>query len=85
MTEAMRLPSMVLHAHPGRAQLLLDGHDVSYAISGVTVSCHVGQLPVVTVQLAVHPLDVDGEAVILIPEPTQRMLITLGWTPPTEP
>jgi hypothetical protein len=65
----------------------LDGNDISKALTGVTLTLGVGQVPTATLDLLL--IDVtevqDAETRILIPDATRDALTAIGWTPPAEP
>lgn len=66
--------------------LTLDGHTISpRGVSGLTVEAGAGEVP--RLILDVHVLEnteIDGQMGVYIPEESRELLITLGWTPPTD-
>lgn len=63
-------------------QVVIDGQDVSSGITCVDVEAMAGQLPVVTLHVAMPQVVLDGKAVVKLPEVSVRALRGLGWTPP---
>lgn len=74
-----------LDARPGHGTVRVDGTDISSSITGVTVEARVNDVPRVTLDLRVfETARSDGQAEIIIPDPTRETLIALGWTPPED-
>jgi len=72
---------------PGeRSTVTIDGHDISRALTGLTLSIGVGQIPTATLDLLLIDATQfqDAEARILIPEATRETLLALGWTEPDD-
>lgn len=69
-----------------RHAVCIDGHDISRAVRGLTVSMSAGCLPEVTLDLAIFEAEeiVLGEAHIVVTEPAVELLEQLGWTRPEE-
>lgn len=65
-----------------RGTVVVDGHDISTGVTGVDVEALAGQMPIVTLHLAMPTVLVDGEAVVRLPEVTVDALRQLGWTMP---
>jgi hypothetical protein len=67
----------------GRAQVKLDGEDISDAVSGVGLDFSAREHPRVMLELSGVSADVAvGEAEIQLPAGVVAMLQRLGWTPP---
>lgn len=70
----------------GTAEVLLNGHDIASALTDLTLTMGVGNVP--TAKLRLLLIDTtefqDAETQILIPDATRDLLVTLGWTPPGE-
>ncbi len=63
----------------------LDGQDISRAVRDVTVKMRAGDVPQVTLDLALLGFDEsDLNAEVHLAEPTRDLLTRLGWTPPGE-
>lgn len=62
----------------------IDGTDISHTVQDVTLTARPGQLPTLRLDLVVYTAEVDGEAVVSVPEETAAALVALGWTPPSE-
>lgn len=72
-----------LSSHGYAGTVHLDGQDISRAVRDVTVKMRAGDVPQVTLGLAVHTLDEsDIDAEVRISEDTRTLLSRLGWTPP---
>lgn len=72
---------------PGEhSTVTLDGHDIARALTGLTLTLGVGQVPTATLDLLL--LDItevqDAETRILVPDATRDVLTALGWTAPAE-
>ena len=72
---------------PGeRSTITIDGHDISNALTGLTLEIGVGKVPTATLDLLLIDTTEyqDAETRILIPEATRDTLVALGWTPPEQ-
>lgn len=68
---------------PWSGRITLDDYDASSATQGFTVKSSVGDISTVTLDIAVlHGMELDLEAVVLIPASTVDLLVAHGWTPP---
>lgn len=67
----------------GRGSVLVDGHDISGAVRGVTFESQVGELTRVTLNMpAVHETRLVGEALVSIRDRQAKALHVLGWAAP---
>jgi hypothetical protein len=70
-----------------RGQVLIDGHDIARAVTGLTFTAGVDQV-VPSLQLDLQLIDVtelgSTETKVLLGETVTEALIALGWTPPKE-
>lgn len=66
--------------------LTIGGTEISpRGISGLTVEAGAGEVPRLTLDvLALDITEVGGQMEVLIPEEARELLMTLGWTPPTD-
>lgn len=63
--------------------MVVNGHDLTDAVCGVSVTSRAGHLSEVELDLRVYMVDTYGDgAEVLIPPATRDALIALGWTPP---
>lgn len=60
----------------------VDATDVSDGVRGIRLEGIAGETPRLLLDVPVHVTKVDGEATVLIPDPTHVALEALGWTPP---
>lgn len=61
----------------------IGGVDLSAAVSGLSLTIDHGNLPRLVLTLPIiDGGEVDGEAVVVIPDETKDLLLSLGWTPP---
>lgn len=71
----------------GLSHVEIDGHDISKAVSRLTLDLPANAvLPEVRIELAhveYQPIEM-AEAEVVITEPSREALIALGWTPPPE-
>lgn len=72
---------------PGVHQLLIDGHDVSKAVTSLTLNLEGGGSPELHLRLDNFDLARydHPDTKIVLTDPTRDALIALGWTPPAEP
>lgn len=65
----------------------IDGHDISNAVRSIRFDGEAGMRPRVTLDLHIRDVTTvsSKDTELLIPDATREALITLGWTPPTEP
>jgi hypothetical protein len=69
----------------GRGTVEVDGHDISDAVRGFTLSGEVGHRPRLGLELCVYTSEADGDDVqVHIPDDTAAALVALGWTPPDD-
>nr|WP_024067041.1 hypothetical protein [Streptomyces sp. F2]AHC28120.1 hypothetical protein pFP3.18c [Streptomyces sp. F2] len=68
----------------GMGTVEVDGHDISPAVRGLTLSAKAGHLPRLVLDLLVFTGEIDGEAQVHIPDDTAATLVALGWTPPDD-
>lgn len=61
--------------------IVVNGHDISNACTGYTLSAEVHDIPRLSVDLLTIPA-YNGRAAVTIPGSTRDALIALGWTPP---
>jgi hypothetical protein len=69
---------------PLRPMVTVDGVAL-HGLRGLTFSVGVDRIPVLTAEVMAYAIDVDGQAVVLIPDRVRDTLIQLGWTPPADP
>lgn len=71
---------------PGHASRVeLSGHDISHALTGVTLRLDAGSVPTATLELALWEVPAELDAVeVKVPDETKDLLVRLGWTPPAE-
>jgi hypothetical protein len=65
-------------------RLVVDDIDLSDMTTGLTLTLQAGELPVLAVDLVTLPVEVDGEARLLVADATRTALIAFGWTPPAD-
>lgn len=70
----------------GRGTIHIDGEDFSNGVFGTTITHKFGELTEVELDLAIRRRVIAniGDADILIPDVTRKLLVKLGWTPPAE-
>lgn len=66
----------------GIGTIELDGQNIASGTVGFEIKSRPAHLTEVVVHVAVHELEFDGEARVVIPDATRDALIVLGWTPP---
>lgn len=76
---------IVLTLDGAHSRVLVDGHDISRAVTGVNVHARARGVPRVTLSVLAHAVEVEGVAELQLPAHTRAALIELGWTPPAEP
>lgn len=72
-------------------RIVVNGHDITESVRSYRLRQSVGELPTMTVELALpdvesiveHPA-VAEHAQVLIDGETRAALVALGWTPPEE-
>ncbi|MFG2269128.1 hypothetical protein ACGFNY_05060 [Streptomyces chartreusis] len=71
---------------PGHtSQVELSGHDISHALTGVTLRLDAGSVPTATLEVALWEVPTELDAVqVKVPDETRELLVRLGWTPPAE-
>ena len=71
---------------PGNtSRVELSGHDISRALSGVSLRLEAGCVPTATLDLVLWEMPTELDAVqVKVPDPTKELLVRLGWTPPAE-
>lgn len=63
--------------------VLVDGVDVAPGCLGYQLVVLPGNAPQLVLDLKLlQGGEVDGDAIVSVPEPTRRALLALGWTPP---
>lgn len=67
----------------GVGAIAVNGHDISNAVTGLTIGAGPGQAPYVQMTLR-GVVDLTTPARIELPPETVQALQTLGWTPPTD-
>lgn len=71
---------------PTGYSITVDGHDISTALTEISVAMRAGQHTEATLNL--RYIDVtevqDTETRILVPGETRDALVALGWTPPAD-
>ncbi|OUC99330.1 hypothetical protein [Streptosporangium minutum] len=75
-----------LHLTPGflGSTVEVDGQKLT-GIRALDLHTAVNELPTITLDLIIREVDVDGEAIVTVPDKTHAALVALGWTPPAEP
>jgi hypothetical protein len=63
--------------------LVLDGHDVSDGVGGLSLDVRAGRAPQVTLHLDVREFGFDGDVQVGVTASAERALIKAGWTPPS--
>lgn len=82
-TESVRAAHIAIDAD-GFGRVSVNSDDLSNAIQGVFLSCRVGKLPRLILDLTIaETIDAVAEAEVAIPAATRDALVALGWTPPT--
>jgi hypothetical protein len=73
-----------IRSGPGRhdRQLLIDGLDIADSVYRLEYRTDPDEVDQLLVDLLLLETDIEGEAVVEIPESTHRALVGLGWTPP---
>lgn len=67
----------------GAGTVEVDGHDISDAVRGFTLSGKVGHRPRLDLELCVYTSEASsGDVQVHIPDDTAATLVALGWTPP---
>lgn len=64
--------------------VLVDGVDISQALTGITLKASADEPHEVTLRLAMDRVDATVEAAATVPRETRDALVALGWTPPAE-
>lgn len=66
------------------ATISLNGANISTAVRGMTIECHVNSYPQVELELALIDVTTVGslEAEYLLTSATRDALLAMGWTPP---
>lgn len=74
-----------LHLTPGGygGTVEVDGQRLT-GIRNLTLTSGIGNIPVLTLELLMHEVEVDGELIVTVPDKTRDALVTLGWTPPSD-
>jgi hypothetical protein len=67
---------------PGDTTVRVDGHELTDAVRALSIDAVAGARARLTLDLLVHPIEVDGEMTVGLPGQTYAALIALGWTPP---
>lgn len=69
---------------PGHKSVRVDGRDLTGAVRGLTIEDTATALSRVTLDLQTHPIEVDGEMTVTVPDPTKDALAALGWATPEQ-
>ena len=69
---------------PSRAQVWLDGVEISSILSSYDVHCEAGKRPVVTLDIPSTLLRNESTATVKLAKRARDTLVSLGWTPPAE-
>ncbi|MFC9085346.1 hypothetical protein [Nocardiopsis dassonvillei] len=64
--------------------LVLDGHDITNAVTGIALHIEAQQHPVLVLHPCVFETDVESQVDVHIAEDTHDLLVRLGWTPPAD-
>lgn len=80
----MTLPSLRIHGCPGTDAFVfeIDGHDAKDSATAADLHMDADSIPTLTLDVRVPEVDIDGEATVVVPGATHRVLTALGWTPP---
>lgn len=81
------MAKLTFHQGPGRRDgvILLDGEDISPAVCSVSIKADAGEIPEVSLQLAVIEIEVEipgRENEIRVTQATADLLKRFGWAPP---
>lgn len=69
--------------HTSRVEL--SGHDISSALTGVSLRLEAGSVPTATLEMALWEMPTELDMVqVKVPDETRELLVRLGWTPPAE-
>ncbi|GAQ61904.1 hypothetical protein [Streptomyces scabiei] len=66
----------------GGGTVEVNGHDISDAVRGFTLTGEAGHMPRLGLDLRLFTGEVEGEVQVHIPDETAATLVALGWTPP---
>ena len=66
----------------GAGRLLLNGQDLSQAVSGVELVSRVGKATVLKLTLAAPQVSAEWNGVVAVDDETRAALLALGWSPP---
>lgn len=75
---------MEMRAWGGTASIQVGGIEINRAVRAVRYSIEAGDLPRVTLDLVLTETEIDGDAVVSVPDTTRAALVALGWTPPPD-
>lgn len=83
MSDRHRVTLVGSHEAPNTAQLLIDGKDISSAVTSLRLDIDTGSEHRLELQLTAFPLAVQLEGVkVRVDDETAEILQWLGWTPP---
>lgn len=69
----------------GDCKVLLDGEDITGALTGLVLDMQAGELPTARLDVRVTELPgVDTQVRAHLAPEARELLVRLGWTPPTE-
>lgn len=78
-----RSAHLTLAPGAGASSIEVDGQRL-YGVIGLELKSDPNSLPVLTLDIRLHEVDVDGEMTVQVPENTRAALVALGWTPPVD-
>ncbi|MFJ3282458.1 hypothetical protein [Streptomyces halstedii] len=74
-----------IHLSGPKGTVLLDGHDVSHCVRGLTLTADVrAGTPRLELGLVLDEVQHDGHAQVYLPARVAELLTALGWTPPAD-
>lgn len=77
-----RVADVQIKTEGKRGTVIIDGHDISTGVTYVGIAAPAGQMPTVTLHVAMPTVFYEGKAEIEIPHAVEAALVRLGWTPP---
>lgn len=78
-----RSAQITLAPGPGANSIEVGGQRL-HGVIGLELKADPNSMPVLTVAVRLHEVDVDGAMTVQVPEQTRAALVALGWTPPAD-
>jgi len=64
--------------------VMIGGQEMKHLIHGLTLRAEAHHLPVLELELAAFPIEVNGVLRVVMSGATRALLVNYGWTPPAE-